>query len=79
MTNAKTGGMAKPYTNSELFLLARDGKKIDPLRCLATYADENNWGKIYDDKGCHWVWQGPVICAFELAQWVMKEPGGIER
>ena len=63
----------KGYDNTDLFSIGVNGGKIDPIRALATYADEKNWGKIYDEKGCHWVWQGPVIVGFELAQWGITE------
>ena len=61
----------KPYTNSDLLDIATQGGKLSPLRILATYADRKNWGK--DNHGPNgrnqWVWIGPVICAFELAEW----------
>ena len=61
----------KPYANSDLIDIATQGGKFSPLRILATYADRKNWRK--DNHGpngkTQWVWIGPVICAFELAEW----------
>lgn len=65
----------KPYTNQDLFDIAMHRQSINPLRVLATYANPESWSKIYDEKGCHWVWSGPVICAFELAQWGLTSHG----
>lgn len=64
----------KPYTSEDLMEMARTSfPKIDPFRVAATYADPNNWGKMYDPSyGCRWYWKGPVICAFELASWVKE-------
>ena len=64
----------KPYTNSDLMYLALNGGKIDPKRVLATYANPENWRKGTDEKtlSCTWIWNGPVICAFELAEWGLK-------
>ena len=61
----------KPYTNSDLSNIAMQGIKISPLRVLATYANPDNWKQDYNgpNGSCQWVWIGPVICAFELAQW----------
>lgn len=35
---------------------------------LAMYANENNWKQTYDAGGCHWTWNGPIICAPEAAR-----------
>lgn len=48
------------------------GEKFTKDEILAIYGNPENWGKIYDEKGCHWVWQGPVICPFEAAQWILE-------
>lgn len=65
----------KPYSSGDLFTLASLGSKIDPMRVIATYANPKNWRKGIDEKtkGCTWIWNGPVICAFELASWVKME------
>ena len=63
-----------PYTIAELFHMAQENKKFDPMRILATYADPENWESAYNgpNGSKQWVWKGPVICAFELAQWGIK-------
>ena len=60
-----------PYNNSDLFVIASNGIDIDPLRVLATYANPKNWEKGYNGKdgSCQWIWNGPTICAFDLAEW----------
>lgn len=65
----------KPYSSGDLFTIGNLGLKIDPMRVLATYAYQKNWRKGIDEKtkGCTWIWNGPVICAFELASWVKLE------
>lgn len=64
----------KAYTPEDLFRIAQSGEKIDPIRVLATYANQRNWRKGIDEntKSCIWIWNGPVICAFELAEWGLK-------
>ena len=39
------------------------------------------WGKGYHSKTghCQWIWEGPVICGFELAQWGLRERNGKEK
>ena len=64
----------KPLTKEDLVNIALNSKNIDvPIdRALATYADPNNWGKIYDEERCYWVWKGPTICAYDLAGFALK-------
>ena len=64
--------MKPPYTHNDIAKIAVTDMEFDPERILATYANEKNWDKIYDDKGAHWCWKGPVIVGFELAQWGAK-------
>lgn len=54
--------------------MASLGVLIDPARVLATYANPKNWRKGIDEKTgrCTWIWNGPVICAFELAEWGLE-------
>lgn len=54
---------------------AATGEKITIEEALKTYADPKNWETIVVDpkKGCHWVWKGPVICAYELAELAFKD------
>lgn len=59
--------MERPYTSGELMRAAVDGKALDPIRVLATYAEESNWKKVYADQRCYWAWSGPTICGYELA------------
>lgn len=63
----------KPYTQGDLFSMASLGLKIDPMRVIATYAKRDNWRKGINEEtgGCTWIWNGPVICAFELAEWCL--------
>ena len=64
-----------PYTSMDLVRVATDTEKISPQRVLATYANPKNWRKGIDPntKGCTWIWCGPVICAFELAEWGLNQ------
>ena len=64
----------KPYTQEDLFRMATSGEAFDPQRICATYANPKNWRKGVDPKNlaCTWIWNGPVICAFELAEWGLK-------
>lgn len=67
----------KPYNAGDLYRLAVEGKPYNPLRVLATYADPDNWDRVYtyDDNGvpkCHWTWKGPTITGYELAGWGLK-------
>jgi len=64
--------MTKPYKNSDLMEMAMSGSKFDPKRIIATYANPRNWRKGTDENGCTWIWNGPVICAYELAEWGLK-------
>lgn len=56
----------------ELLIKGIHGLEITKDYVLKVYANEENWGKFYDESGAHWFWKGPVICPFELAQWVRK-------
>jgi hypothetical protein len=46
---------------------------------LREYADPQNWRTEYplDDngkpRGAIWVWQGPTICAYELAAYILTK------
>lgn len=51
------------------------GKKLTLEEALKEYANPNNWGSMYDEKGHHWTWKGPVIVGYELAQWALKDIG----
>lgn len=70
----------KGYTDGDLFECVI-GKPLDKNRVLATYANPKNWIKGYCQKTgkCQWIWDGPVICAFELAQWGLDEQSEKER
>lgn len=60
------------YTNHELLSMASRGPfKLQKERVIATYADPSNWVKHHCPTGskCYWVWEGPVIVGYELAQW----------
>ena len=65
----------KGYNTSDLFLLAQYTNTISSVRVLATYANPKNWEKGYNGKdgSCQWIWKGPVICAFELAEWGLAD------
>jgi hypothetical protein len=60
--------MEDTLTTKDIIDIALHGGKIPIDRALATYANPDNWRQINDEKGCHWVWNGPVICAYELAE-----------
>lgn len=76
----------RPYGEAELLSLARRGFGVDPLRALATFAEPNNWARIYDGKmlptggkspmSCEWVFIGPTRPPYELAQWGLKTASG---
>lgn len=75
----------KPYTQSEILQTALDGKKLDPLRVVATYANPSNWKQVYggrDSDGreypCSWAWVGPVIVGYELAELSMPAVDALE-
>ena len=59
--------MGKSLSASDIVKVALNGGNISMDDALSTYANPENWGHVYDEKGCHWVWKGPVICAYELA------------
>ena len=59
--------MVEPLTSGDLMKIGIEGRELPIDRALATYADPNNWGQMHDEKGCHWVWKGPTICAYDLA------------
>lgn len=65
----------EPYDSSELFVLAQHNNAISIDRILATYADEKNWTSAHNDlNGAHqWVWCGPVIVGYELAEWGLNK------
>ncbi len=65
--------MADPYDSRDLFGGAMRGDRIDRNRTLATYGSENNWTTMTVNGQCYWVWSGPVICPFELAQWALRD------
>ncbi len=56
----------------EIMSRAINGQFLTREDTLAIYANEKNWRREYDDKGCKYVWQGPVICAPEAAQRVLE-------
>ncbi len=64
--------MADSLKSGEIVEIALHGSVIPFDRALATYANPDNWRRIHDEKGCHWVWQGSTICAYELAELALK-------
>lgn len=65
--------MSEPYTQEDLMHIALGSLKVDPLRVIATYAAEDNWEGVYDDRRKRWAWVGPMIPGFELAQLALQD------
>lgn len=57
----------EPYSSEDVHRDALNGVSLDPLRVLATYADEANWRQVYADGRCYWAWDGPTITGYEFA------------
>lgn len=64
----------KPYTNAELMLMAINSPLTprDPMRVLATYADQSNWYHTNQDQRNHWAWCGPTIVGWEMADHTLR-------
>ena len=59
-----------PYSDTEVLALTfRDGK-FDPARVLALYADPAKWRQVGDGKDtpCQWLFTGPLLPGYALAQ-----------
>lgn len=58
----------------ELIRRAVSGEAISVTDALSIYADPSNWGTINNPQhGCRWVWQGPTLPPYELAQFCLRE------
>lgn len=64
---------ANAYQREDILDIAVNGLPIDPLRLLATFADERNWRQVHADQRCYWSWIGPMITPYEIAQRALKE------
>lgn len=55
-------------TSGEILNKGIKGDQITKDEVLDIIADPKNWDKDYSDvdKGCRWVWNGPVICPLDL-------------
>lgn len=66
----------RPITQRDLLNLAFNRADVlDPVRVIATFADESNWTQVYADNRCYWAMTGPACPPYELAQNAMKRLG----
>lgn len=68
----------RPLTSSELLDMAINNQPLPLDRVLATYANEDNWRRIYHGQtapgesyracACEWAFVGPVRPPYDLAR-----------
>jgi hypothetical protein len=58
---------------SELFYRAVNAIDVGTVEVLEIYANQKNWGHICHEGRHYWVWTGPVICGFELAERTVRK------
>jgi len=67
--------------SQEIMHKALSGTPINAKEALETYADERNWIGDYTDKRepkKRWVWIGPTLPPWELAQWALNDLKGAQ-
>ncbi len=68
-------GFVKSKTGGEIVVGAIAGKDLTVKEVLALYADPDNWKMDHFTGKCRWVWDGPVICAYETAMRLLAKKG----